>query len=199
MDFLIEEAQLLDADQLDEWMALLTDDIFYSMPTRQTLARKSGRGFDAKMAFFYENMDSLRFRIRRLMHSENAYAEDPPSRVRRLITNVRVHETARADELLATSSVLALRNRGSSATYELLCASREDVLRRADAGFRIAQRTIYVEQATPRLAEPRQNGRRFCRQRNASRTGAAKWLYANSAPSPKRLCTAYPRKMGSAP
>ncbi len=47
--------------------------------------------FSKDMFHFYENYKSIGLRIRR-METEYAWAEDPASRARRFVTNVRVSE-----------------------------------------------------------------------------------------------------------
>ena len=85
---LVDEAYLLDAQQYDEWLDLLTEDIHYVMPVRVTTAL--GAGFDTSpgMAHFDENKYSLSRRVARFL-TEHAWTEDPPSRLRHYITNVR--------------------------------------------------------------------------------------------------------------
>ena len=86
--FLVEEAALLDAADYTGWLALLCEDIRYLMPVRVTTAR--GAGFDslAGMAHFDENLYALRKRVERLA-TDHAWTEDPPSRTRHFVSNVR--------------------------------------------------------------------------------------------------------------
>ena len=86
--FLVDEAYLLDAQDYEAWLDLLTEDIHYLMPVRVTTA--AGAGFDTSpgMAHFDENKYSLSRRIARFA-TEHAWTEDPPSRLRHFITNVR--------------------------------------------------------------------------------------------------------------
>ncbi|MGH7899195.1 MAG: 3-phenylpropionate/cinnamic acid dioxygenase subunit beta [Candidatus Binatia bacterium] len=148
LDFLVEEAHLLDLARLDEWLELMTEDISYTMPVRQTVYRNDGPGFDPGMCHFDEDMASLRLRVRRLIHTASAFSEEPPSRVRRSVTNVRVHETSAEGEYAVASHLLVLRNRWDLPTYDVLSAARHDVLRRAPDGLRLARRRILVDQAT---------------------------------------------------
>ena len=88
--FLYHEARVLDERRYEEWYALLTDDIHYYMPTRYNrLKREAGKEFSAagEAAFFDENKRSIAQRIRRL-NTGMAWAEDPPSRTRHLVSNV---------------------------------------------------------------------------------------------------------------
>jgi 3-phenylpropionate/cinnamic acid dioxygenase small subunit len=155
MDFLIEEARLLDVDLLDEWLALTAEELSYTMPVRRTTMRGQGPGFDPTMGHFDHDRAAMEFRINRVTKSGHGFADDPPSRTRRLVTNVRVHETAVPGEYEVTSSLLMLRNRWDSATFDLISCSREDLLRRSGDSFQIVRRKILVDQAslgTPNLA-----------------------------------------------
>lgn len=148
MDFLIEEAYLLDHDLLDDWVALLSEDVTYFMPVRQTVLRRAGSGFHHRSGHYYEDYASIQLRVRKLMASRYAYAEDPPSRTRRYVTGVRVHETDVAGEYFVTSSVLVVRNRWDNPTYDLISVERQDVLRAKDDSYRLARRTVLVDQVT---------------------------------------------------
>jgi p-cumate 2,3-dioxygenase beta subunit len=86
-DFLYREAALLDAWQLDEWLALLTDDAVYRVPSNDA------PDADPKSTLFLiaDDIQRLRGRVARLK-DPHAHAEFPHSRTRRLITNVRIVE-----------------------------------------------------------------------------------------------------------
>ena len=91
-EFLYYEAELLDSRKLDEWLNLLTDDIHYWMPIRRTTQAKETHLEFTKpggVAFFDDDKRVLTMRVERLAVGR-AWAEDPPSRTRHLITNVRV-------------------------------------------------------------------------------------------------------------
>src|SRR5256884_2958310 len=99
--FLVEEAALLDAADYAGWLGLLCEDIRYLMPVRVTTAR--GAGFDslADMGHFDEDMYALRKRVQRLA-TDHAWTEDPPSRTRHFVTNVR---TFREEAVLTTTDL----------------------------------------------------------------------------------------------
>ncbi len=144
-DFLYEEAALLDGNRLDEWLALLTDDIVYQMPVRVTRERGAS-DVSHDMYYFDENHATLRTRIARL-HTDLAWAEDPPSRTRHCVSNVRVQPGAGPDELEVRSYLLLYRNRGDDPGHDLLSAERHDVLRRVDGAWRLTRRSILLDQA----------------------------------------------------
>ena len=84
-DFLYHEAALLDAWKLDEWLALLTEDAQYRVPSNDA------QGGDPKSTLYLiaDDIQRLRGRVTRLK-DPHAHAEFPHSRTRRLITNVRI-------------------------------------------------------------------------------------------------------------
>lgn len=155
MDFLIEEAQLLDSDRQEEWLDMLSPEIFYWMPVRASLLRRDGAGFDPNMAFMFETFASLKMRVARNANSPSAYAEDPVSRTRHLVSNLMLHATNDPDEFAADTNLLLIRNRGDEANLEQISARREDLVRRTADGWRLTQRIVLVDQAvlgTPNLA-----------------------------------------------
>ncbi len=146
VDFLWNEAALLDQDRLDEWLALLSDDIRYVMPVRTTVHRRDGTGFVGDSAHFDEDIVTLRLRATRVLKSLNAFAEDPPSRVLRYVTNIRASH--RSDgRIEARSYVLLVRNRWDNPEFEFLAAERVDLLRSTPEGFRLDSREIFVQQS----------------------------------------------------
>jgi p-cumate 2,3-dioxygenase beta subunit len=84
-DFLYEEAALLDAWRLDDWLALLTDDAVYRVPSNDRPNSSSGD----TLFIIADDINRIRARVTRLK-KKDAHAEDPRSRTRRLLTNVRI-------------------------------------------------------------------------------------------------------------
>jgi biphenyl 2,3-dioxygenase beta subunit len=95
------------------------------------------------MAFFDDDKQVLTMRVQRLSVGR-AWAEDPPSRTRRLITNVRVLGVER-DEIKVASNFQLYRTRLNSEEDSWI-GRREDTLRRVDGDFRLAKRHIFLEQ-----------------------------------------------------
>jgi len=149
--FLYYEARLLDDRRIDEWYELLADDIHYFMPTRYNrLKREADREFSGphEAALFDEDKRSIAQRIRRL-HTGMAWAEDPPSRTRHLITNVMIRPAPNAGEYEVDSYYLVYRSR-LEREVEMFVGTRHDLLRQVDtlAKWQIARRTIILDQAT---------------------------------------------------
>jgi phthalate 3,4-dioxygenase subunit beta len=148
--FLVDEAYLLDAQDYDAWLDTLTDDIHYVMPVRVTTAR--GAGFDTSpgMAHFDEDKYSLGQRVARFA-TEHAWTEDPPSRLRHFITNVRAFECDDDAELLVESAELLFRSRGDVNASALVSCGREDLLRWCDDRWKLARRSIFVDESVLRM------------------------------------------------
>jgi 3-phenylpropionate/cinnamic acid dioxygenase small subunit len=144
LEFLYREADLLDCNRFSDWLALFTEDIRYHMPVRTTQVLSSGAGFQ-QMAFFDDNIHSLRTRVRRL-ETDTAWAETPPSRTRHFVSNVLAAAAAGAGEYAVTVNFMLTRSRGDQG-YQLFTGRREDTLRRDSAGqLRIARRRILIDQ-----------------------------------------------------
>jgi len=147
--WLVDEAYLLDAQRYEDWLALLTDDIHYIMPVRVTTALGAGYDSAPGMAHFDENKYSLGRRVARFQ-TEHAWTEDPPSRLRHHITNVRTFATEDPGHLIVDSGVLLYRSRGDVRESALLSAGREDLLRQTTDGWQLARRTILVDDSVLR-------------------------------------------------
>ena len=92
--FLYHEASLLDDWKFLDWLAQLDDEIRYTMRTTvnaQTRDRRKGVQPPTTW-IFNDNKDQLERRIARL-ETGMAWAEEPPSRTRHLISNLQISET----------------------------------------------------------------------------------------------------------
>jgi phthalate 3,4-dioxygenase beta subunit len=116
------------------------------MPVKVTTAL--GAGFDTApgMAHFDENKYSLSRRVARFA-TEHAWTEDPPSRLRHFVTNVRAFQTEVAEELVVESAVLLFRSRGDVGEHALVSAGREDLLRHEAGRWKLARRLISVDES----------------------------------------------------
>lgn len=137
-DFLFEEAALLDAWRLTEWLALFTDDARYLVPP-------AGANDDADPAntLFYVADDHHRLseRVKRLL-KPSAHAEFPHSRCRRLVTNVRLLGGT-DDGFRATSNYITWRSKlGDTQCY---FGHHLYELRKVDGVLRIARKTSFID------------------------------------------------------
>ncbi|MEH6386371.1 MULTISPECIES: 3-phenylpropionate/cinnamic acid dioxygenase subunit beta [Pseudomonas] len=148
LTFLYEEAALLDQLRLSEWGELLATDLVYTAPLRHTrLGVDHAKSFVRSVMHFHDDYRSVMGRILRLS-GKSAWAEDPPSRTRRLITNVLVREAAKSDEFEVVSYLLMTRSRFSESHVDVISCERRDVIRReADGTFKLAKREALLDQS----------------------------------------------------
>jgi len=144
--FYYDEAALLDSHRYEEWLALFADDAHYFMPIRRTrMQRELDKEFTrpGEMAFFDDTKTLLAGRIKKL-ESGRSWAEDPPSRTRHLITNIRILKDD-GHTLEVESNFHLYRTRLNSEESSWI-GSRRDVLRRVKEFFQIVDRKIFIEQ-----------------------------------------------------
>lgn len=148
--FVFHEAELLDERRHEEWLALLTEDIRYVVPVRVTTPHSLADSALRDMAHFDEDRYSLGKRVERLA-TEHAWAEDPPSRTRRHVSNVRCRELDLTGEIEVRTNLLLFRSRGDIHAHDLLSATRTDVLRRGDDGaLLLARRHVLLDESVLR-------------------------------------------------
>ena len=146
-EFLYHEAELLDERRYKEWLDLLTDDVQYFMPLRRNVPhdeteRELTRA-GADVSWFDEGKDTLSRRVQQILTGIH-WAEEPPSRISHLISNVQIVK-ANPAEIEVKSRFLIYRNRVETET-DILVGKREDVLRRVDGRLKIARRKIVLDQ-----------------------------------------------------
>jgi 3-phenylpropionate/cinnamic acid dioxygenase small subunit len=149
--FLFDEADLLDTGQFEDWLTVMAPDIHYWMPTRTNrLLRQQSQetGTKKDAAYFDETFEHLEQRVRRL-RTGMAWAEDPPSRTRHLVTNVRVRSTDIEGQYDVECAFFVYRTR-LEREMDMFVGRRNDVIRRAANafGWQVAERTILLDQAT---------------------------------------------------
>ena len=151
--FLYQEAELLDERRYEDWLDLLTEDIRYWMPMRRNvkfgeLEREFTReGQDIN--WFDEGKDTLTRRVNQILTGVH-WAEEPLSRICHTVSNVQILKTTPSVSEPAEVSVkcrfMIYRNRVETET-DFLVGKREDVLRRVDGQWKIAQRKIVLDQS----------------------------------------------------
>ena len=161
--FLYREARLLDSRRFAEWLEMLTEDIRYWMPTRSNRYPVNSKAItildgsryeeqevsgEDELAIMEETKDSLERRVARL-DTGMAWAEDPPSRTRHIITNIEVEPldsgADSSNEMRVYSNFVMYRSRGE-VDQDFYVGSRDDVLRRQAGQLQISYRKIVLEQ-----------------------------------------------------
>ena len=143
--FLCLEAQLLDDDRPAEWLELLAPDIDYEVPIRMT-KRRGEDPLAASGWHMKEDLGTLKSRVARLQ-TKTAWGEDPPSRTRRLIGNLRCVPRNNSD-IEVKYNLLLYYGRGDEASHTVIAAERHDVLRRTEQGLRLANRIVVLSHTT---------------------------------------------------
>ncbi|MEE3329018.1 MAG: aromatic-ring-hydroxylating dioxygenase subunit beta [Myxococcota bacterium] len=111
-DFLYEEAALLDEWRLSEWLSLFTEDATYSIPPTDAPNAEP----DDTLFLVSDDAPRLRSRVEQLEGS-STWSENPRSRTRRMISNVRVvHVEADRARVSCNFVVYRMRNETTS-TY----------------------------------------------------------------------------------
>jgi len=149
VDFLYREADALDERRHDDWLDMLTEDVRYLVPVRITSAHSLQDSYLADMAHFDEDRYSLTKRVQRF-GTEHAWAEDPPSRTRRFVTNVRCWEGDASGETLVRCNLLLFRSRGDVHPPDLLSGRRTDLLREIGGELKIARREVLLDESVLR-------------------------------------------------
>ena len=149
VDFLYYEASLLDERRHREWLALLAKDVVYRAPVRVTKAHTLADSYLPDMAHFDEDYYSLTKRVERF-ETGHAWAEDPPSRTRRHLTNIRCWQRTDTQDILARCNLLLFRSRGDVQAPDLVSAQRTDLLRLEEGAFTIARREILFDESVLR-------------------------------------------------
>jgi len=142
--FLYREADLLDRFELEAWLDLLEEDIRLTVPVRTARHPGSERPeFSEESSYLREDYEMIRERVGRL-EKEYAWSENPRSRVRHVIGNVRVLDVTE-DTVDVANNQHVFRSYGDTADHDMLSAQRHTTLRESDDGYRISDRTVYLD------------------------------------------------------
>lgn len=152
-EFLYREAELLSDRKYEEWLDILAEDISYRMFILRNLSGKEQKSeyFDGPLdvSWFDEGKETISKRVRQIRTHQH-WAEEPPSRTTRYITNLRILEAdfESAPALVRTRcNFMVNRNRNES-DDDCLYGHRIDVLSRDGGTWHIKDRKIYINQST---------------------------------------------------
>ncbi len=159
------EARLLDSRQYQQWLALLSPDIRYTMPARVNVQiNNRDRGSEQMLAIEneLERPDSNGCPIREegyihlMLRAErafkiNSWSENPPARTRRLIANVELMEEV--DNSLRVYSNFHMYYARPGSENFIYSGQRRDVLRpgEGEGNFVLAQREVIMDYSTIEL------------------------------------------------
>ena len=133
--FIYHEADLMDEHRYDEWLALWTDDALYWVP--------SGRDdIDPKreISLIYDDRVRLQVRITRLK-SGFAHAQEPKSRMRRVVSNIVTQEVENGDVVVFSNFLLTELRRGKQDIFAGRTIHR---LRPDNGSFKLASKKVLL-------------------------------------------------------
>ena len=146
--FLYHEAELIDERRYTEWIDLLAEDIHYHMPIRRNFKfgewDRENSDSESEISWFDEGKRTLAGRVRQINTGVH-WAEEPPSRVRHIISNVQVDDI-QGDEVKVRSRFFVWTQRLAD-EVNMFVGKRDDILRRdPETGWKVAKRTILLDQ-----------------------------------------------------
>jgi len=146
--FLYHEAELIDERRFSEWVDILAEDIHYHMPIRRNFKfgewDRENSDPESEISWFDEGKRTLAGRVRQINTGVH-WAEEPPSRVRHIISNVQVDDI-QGDEVKVRSRFFVWTQRLAD-EVNMFVGKRDDILRRdPETGWKIAKRTILLDQ-----------------------------------------------------
>jgi benzoate/toluate 1,2-dioxygenase subunit beta len=133
-EFLYFEAKLIDEHRYDEWLGLWTEDGLYWVPCNSDDADPTRQAM-----IIYDNRARLGERIYRLT-SGAAWAQQPRSRTRRLISNVEVQENEGGFAVESNCLIAELRR----SRQDIFAARVLHTLRPAGDSFHIALKKVLL-------------------------------------------------------
>ena len=143
-DWLYREAELLDTGREREWLeTMVSKAIVYRVPLRQTVERSRGTGFAPSTFHLDESYGSLTSRVAR-NDSAFAWAEDPPSRIRHFVANVRA-ATDEDGAFHVRSNMLIYRTRGEQTQPQVLSGEKQDVIAHEEDRLMLRRRSVLLD------------------------------------------------------
>ncbi|OTG94334.1 3-phenylpropionate/cinnamic acid dioxygenase subunit beta [Acinetobacter sp. ANC 3832] len=148
--FLYQEAKLLDDWKFRDWLAVLAEDIAYTLrttPNAQTRDRR--RSVEPPTTWvFNDTKDLLERRVARL-ETGMAWAEEPPSRTTHMVSNIIIEPTDVDGEYDVHMTYLLYRTQKEK-DVTIYCGKRHDKIRKVEGGlgWQIFNRKIILDQVT---------------------------------------------------
>lgn len=137
VEFIYNEARLLDDRHFEDWLALLTEDFYLWAPERigQEESTRS-----QNVSLFNDDQEILEMRIARLRHPA-VHSQLPPSQANRIVSNILVEDAAEgASEVVVHSTFLMGEARLGE--QRVFAGHYEHRLRREGGEWRIAKKVV---------------------------------------------------------
>jgi len=152
--FYYREARWLDDRQYQQWMALLAQDIRYTVPVRHTpmldpklretesvlnVGQELNQGIEAPLRD--DSYLTLMIRATRSFKL-SAWADNPPARTRRFVSNIEVYEEGEHYRVYSNTLMSFSRHGHDNHLYPY---QRQDRLQKTDNGFMIHERHVLLD------------------------------------------------------
>jgi benzoate/toluate 1,2-dioxygenase beta subunit len=131
--FLIYEAELLDEEKFEDWLALFTASAWYWVPIEPNQDSPL-----TTVSLMYDDRKLLETRVRRLL-SPRMHAQEPRSRTSRIIANVTLRERRPAGTVVRSKFMMVEYRRGDQRLFAGTCLHE---LVRMDGRLRIASKRV---------------------------------------------------------
>jgi len=125
----------MDENAYDEWLSLWTDDALYWVPCNRDDSDPA-----REISAIYDDRTRLQGRIDRLK-SGVAFAQEPKSRMRRLISNIEIAEAPNGDLTVSSNFILVELRRSKQDVFAGRTIHR---LRPEGDGFRISNKKVLL-------------------------------------------------------
>ena len=144
---LYKEARLLDHEEYDQWLAMLTDDIHYYMPVPARYLREEKKQAIKPLNanIFNDYKKQLELRIARFA-TNLVWSENPQNLINHSVSNIEVFPTDVEGEWNVLSVVTVLRSRLDGVEKRMV-VSRNDIWRIEDNSLKLAKRNMLFNHA----------------------------------------------------
>ena len=142
---LYREARILSAEDHDEWLGMLADNIQYEMemPQRRFRDDKTNDRAPLKTPIFNDDKTSLLMRIKRFQ-TGFVWAENPANAIRHIVSNIEVFKANEKDQFIVYSIIEIHRSR-MNAERKRLTAGRKDIWEKTGPGFQLLKRMATLD------------------------------------------------------
>jgi 3-phenylpropionate/cinnamic acid dioxygenase small subunit len=148
VEFLYREARLSDEARYADWLALWTDDAVYWVPATTDPEADP----ETHISHIYDNRARLDTRIK-LLQTGHRYSQEPPSLMRRIISNIEVEDGKDGGFVSGSNFILAELSVQAKPEMHWWVGRATHHLRRVDGQLRMSQKKVVLINA----AEPLPN------------------------------------------
>jgi benzoate/toluate 1,2-dioxygenase beta subunit len=149
--FIEHEAELLDAQRFDEWLALYADDAIYWAP-----AKRGQESWLDHVSLFFDDKTTMRTRVQRLRHAM-IHCQAPRSACVRVLSSFRPAAGAADDGLYRVQSKFIMLEDRPGAARRVFGGRYLHTLRARSDGLEIVQKRVDLtncDQSFPMLTQP---------------------------------------------